>query len=353
MLGTISYEIGERRIAAPRTTPDAVMLQQYLAGMLKAGCRNAVLEVSSHALVQKRTAYVNFAATAFTNLTQDHLDYHETMEAYYEAKASLLRDLPAGRVGVINVDDPWGARLARENLLCDVIRTGIDSVADVRATMKTASLADSTFEIASPWGAHMVSLPLPGRHNVHNALVAYALACSLGCDAGSVVKALAHVSPVRGRLQRIPSNAPFDVFVDYAHTDDALRNVLDALRMHVNGRLIVVFGCGGGRDKQKRVLMGAVVHALADKAMITTDNPRNENPEDIIAAILSAFPEGADVETAVDRGEAIARVLEDAKSGDVICIAGKGHETYQEVEGRMLPFDDVEVVQRILEKLGY
>jgi len=353
MVGTIAYEIGGRSIAATRTTPDAVNLQHLLQGMVKSGCRAAVLEVSSHALVQKRTACIDFAAAAFTNLTRDHLDYHGTMEAYYDAKAMLFRDLPAGRIGVVGTDDAWGQRLAREPLACDVVRTGLHTGADVYAEIVESNLDGSRFVVLSPWGRHEVALLLPGAHNIRNALTCFALACSLGITPETACAALGHVRHVRGRLQRIASAAPFQVFVDYAHTDDALRCVLQELRKHTPGRLLVVFGCGGNRDREKRAMMGAAVYAHADASYLTSDNPRNESPQAIIDAVLAGYPTDAVVATDTDRRTAIRMALADARPGDTVCIAGKGHETYQEVEGRMLPFDDVAVAREILIELGY
>jgi UDP-N-acetylmuramoyl-L-alanyl-D-glutamate--2,6-diaminopimelate ligase len=353
LVGTIAYEIGDRSIAATRTTPDCITLQHLLQSMVKAGCKAAVLEVSSHALEQKRTACIDFAAVAFTNLTHDHLDYHVTMENYYNAKALLFRDLPAGRFGVVNVDDPWGVRLSTEPLACDVIRVGLRDDADVRAIVHADTLDGSCFRIESPWGAHDVALQLPGVHNIRNALTCFALACGLGVSPETAASALGGVRHIRGRLQRIAAAAPYRVFVDYAHTDDALRCVLAELRKHTAGKLRVVFGCGGGRDKQKRSLMGKAVYENADVAYVTSDNPRHERPEAIIDAVLIAFPEGAAVRAEPDRRQAISLALSEACPGDTVCIAGKGHEVYQEVEGRMLPFDDVQVASEILERAGY
>jgi UDP-N-acetylmuramoyl-L-alanyl-D-glutamate--2,6-diaminopimelate ligase len=353
MVGTIAYEIGNRTIAATRTTPDSVTLQHLLQGMVKAGCRAAVLEVSSHALVQQRTAGIDFAAAAFTNLTHDHLDYHGTMEAYYDAKATLFRNLPAGRCGVVDVDDAWGAKLAAESLACDIIRTGLDAKADVRAVMQTQTLDGSRFHVFSPWGEQEVALQLPGMHNVRNALICFGLTCALGIPPQTVASALGGVRSVRGRLQRLHVSAPFRIFVDYAHTEDALRSVLPELRRHTDGQLRVVFGCGGGRDTQKRALMGRAVYENADVAYVTSDNPRNERPEDIIAAVLTGFPENALVCVEPDRRAAIALALSEARAGDTLCIAGKGHEVYQEVEGRMLPFDDIQVTTELLASMGY
>ena len=353
MLGTIAYEIGDRSIVATRTTPDCVNLQHLLQDMVKAGCKAAVLEVSSHALDQQRTAGVDFAAVGFTNLTQDHLDYHETMEAYFDAKASLFRHLPSGRVGVVNIDDAWGARLVEEPLACDIMRIGLSEAADVVATVISKSLMGSVFEVNSPWGRQVIELQLPGEHNMRNALLCFTLACSLGVPPNTVAAGLKSVRQVRGRLQRVSTNAPFAVFIDYAHTDDALRCVLQELQKYTAGKLRVVFGCGGGRDTEKRALMGRAVEANSDVAYITSDNPRSEPPEAIIAAVREAFSPHAAVFTEVDRRKAIQIALSEAQPGDTVCIAGKGHEAYQEFEGRMLPFDDAEVAEDVLRELGY
>ena len=353
MIGTIAYEIGNRSISATRTTPDCVTLQHLLSGMVKSGCKAAVMEVSSHALVQQRTADVDFDAVGFTNLTQDHLDYHETMEAYFDAKASLFRALPAGRVGVVNVDDPWGARLAAEPLACDILRTGVSADADVAVSVHATSLEGSRITLSSPWGTYEAVIQLAGKHNVSNAVLCFAMACAMGVPADTVAAGLCRVHQARGRLQRISSTAPFAVFVDYTHTDDALRCVLQELRRYTPGKLRVVFGCGGGRDRSKRALMGGAVHAHSDVTYVTTDNPRNEAPAAIIEDILQAFPADACVTSEVDREAAIRLALFEAAPGDTVCIAGKGHETYQEVEGRMLPFDDVEVALQFLREKGY
>ncbi len=348
LIGTVAYEIGSRVIAAPRTTPDAVTLQNLLRQMVTTGCRSAVLEVSSHALVQQRVAGIPFKVAGFTNLTHDHLDYHGSMEAYYEAKALLFRGLEASSTAVINRDDPWGQRLMGESLCCQRLQYGLEEDRmDIAAEEVQLSAAGSEFSLASPWGTFAARVCIPGRHNIANALAAFGMGVVMGCEPAAAVEAIAGVTKVRGRLERVPAKVPFSVFVDYAHTDDALRNVLSALRPLTAGRLMVVFGCGGNRDRTKRAKMGAVAVALADRVWVTTDNPRHEEPEAIIADILEGLDRGS-VEVVVDRREAIRAAVAAARAGDTVLIAGKGHETYQEIAGVSAPFNDVDEAQAAL-----
>jgi UDP-N-acetylmuramoyl-L-alanyl-D-glutamate--2,6-diaminopimelate ligase len=345
VIGTVAYEIGSRVISAPRTTPDAVMLQDLLRQMVATGCRSAILEVSSHALVQHRVATIPFAAAGFTNLTHDHLDYHGSMQDYYAAKAMLFRRLNDDATAVINSDDPWGRQLAAESLPGTCLRYGLDtSNLELVGESIALSASGSDFELMSPWGQFSAHVCLPGRHNIANALAAFGMGVALGCDPEVAVKAIAGVKMVRGRLEHVSGDRPFDVFVDYAHTDDALKNVLAALRPLTRGRLHVVFGCGGNRDREKRSKMGAVAVANADRVWVTTDNPRSEDPQTIIADILEGNSREK-IDVVVDRREAIYASIASASAGDTVLIAGKGHETYQEVAGVSAPFDDVEVAR--------
>lgn len=347
LTGTVAYEIGARVIAAPRTTPDALTLQDLLRQMVANGCRSAVMEVSSHALVQQRVAEIDFTAACFTNLTHDHLDYHGTMEDYYEAKALLFKGLSPAASAVINHDDPWGRRLLTESSGGVRLSYGLESGAEISAEDMQMSVDGTAFRLVSPWGAFPARISLPGRHNVCNALAAVGVCVSMGCEPSVVLEALAGVQSVRGRLERVPSEQPFRVFVDYAHTDDALRNVLGALRPLTDGRLILVFGCGGNRDRTKRPLMGSVAVEMADHVIVTTDNPRSEIPEAIIADILTGITDHK-VQVLVDRREAIGQAIAMARAGDSVLIAGKGHETYQEAGGIVAPFNDVEEAQKAL-----
>ncbi len=352
MLGTVEYEIGDRIIPAGRTTPEAPDVQKMLAEMARVGCRAAVMEVSSHALVQKRVTGVEFDVAVFTNLTHDHLDYHLTVPQYFEAKALLFQGLAGQKkeaCAVVNADDPWGARLIQlPGLKIPVITYGMQAGAMVCAERIHVGGQGSEVAVRTPWGAVSLNLKLPGRFNVHNALAALAACGALRIDPAAAAAALAQLSSVPGRLEEIKSAHGFQVFVDYAHTDDALQNVLATLREITRHRLIVVFGCGGNRDAGKRPLMGGVVARMADYAILTSDNPRKENPSEIIAQIRAGMQATHEYEVVEDRYEAIVRALSLAEKGDVVLIAGKGHENYQEFANTVIPFDDRQVVRECL-----
>jgi UDP-N-acetylmuramoyl-L-alanyl-D-glutamate--2,6-diaminopimelate ligase len=352
LIGTVAYEMGARRIPASRTTPEAPDIQFMLDQMLQAGCDSAVLEVSSHALDQKRVWGVDFNVGVFTNLTRDHLDYHESFEKYFAAKALLFRGLgqmQKSASAVINLDDPWGQRLASiGGSWSECVTFGMHPAATVRASDVEVGLEGSSFRVDSPWGAAAVRLRVLGRFNVSNALAAFSAGGALGLSPETMASALAGFESAPGRLEEIGSGRPFRVFVDYAHTDDALRNVLTTLRELTASRLTVVFGCGGDRDRSKRPLMGAVAAELADRVYLTSDNPRSEDPGAILENIRSGMPGSAAVEVIVDREAAIARALTQAGKGDTVLIAGKGHENYQEFAHTVIPFDDREVTRRLL-----
>jgi UDP-N-acetylmuramoyl-L-alanyl-D-glutamate--2,6-diaminopimelate ligase len=312
--------------------------------MIDHGDRSCVMEVSSHALALHRADAIHFAAAIFTNLTQDHLDFHDTMEDYFAAKRRLF--VEAGpRAAIVNVDDPYGVRLAQE--LPEAITVSLRSPADYRATDVATGLLGSTFTVQTPDGELALRSPLRGRFNVSNVLGALAAARALGVPADVSAEAIAHSGQVPGRFQTVDEGQPFAVIVDYAHTPDSLENVLRAARSLTGQRLHVVFGCGGDRDRGKRPLMGEIARRLADRVIVTSDNPRSENPEAIIAEILTGS--GADVLHDADRRAAIASALGDADAGDVVVIAGKGHEQGQEFQGgHKIPFDDVTVAREIL-----
>ena len=356
LIGTVVYEMGARRILADRTTPEAPDIQFLLDQMLQAGCDSAVMEVSSHALDQKRVWGVDFNVAVFTNLTQDHLDYHESFERYFAAKASLFRGLgqmQKAATAVINLDDPWGQRLASiGGSWSECVTYGVHPAAGVRASDLEVGIAGSTFRVDSPWGRVQVKLHVLGRFNVSNALAAFSAGGALGLDPETMATALAGFESAPGRLEEIRSPRPFRVFVDYAHTEDALCNVLTTLRELTGRRLIVVFGCGGDRDRTKRPLMGEAAARLADLTVLTSDNPRSEDPETILKEIRSGMPAQAAVEMIVDREAAIARALDQADSGDLVLIAGKGHESCQIFAHNVIPFDDREVARRLLESRG-
>ena len=355
LMGTVQYEIGSRILPAVRTTPQSADIQSYLAQMKQAGCRGAVMEVSSHALEQDRTRGLEFDVAVFTNLTRDHLDYHGTMESYYEAKRKLFLGLGRGTktgTAVINLDDFWGRILAGESgLHAAVLTYGTGERCAVRATDPRLLETGSECTVTGPWGTHTLRIPLLGRFNLMNGLSAYTSAMALGLDAGGVLRALAHRTAVPGRLEEIPTGRGWRVFVDYAHTDDALANVLETLRPCTAGRLIVVFGCGGNRDASKRAPMGAVAARLADMTVLTSDNPRDEPPAAILEQIRSGFGTGGTCEVVEDRAKAIEMALSLARDRDVVLIAGKGHERTQEIRGVHSVFDDREVVRALLGEL--
>jgi UDP-N-acetylmuramoyl-L-alanyl-D-glutamate--2,6-diaminopimelate ligase len=355
LVGTIRYEVGERQIPADRTTPQSSDLHQLFAQMKNAGCGAVVMEVSSHSLVQKRVEGIEFDVAVFTNLTQDHLDYHGTMEEYFRAKSILFSGLGKGSKGgtaaVINAEDPRGVevkKLLGSKISC--LTYGRSNGADIRGSDIRLSLNGAQFKVSTPQGDAEVSIQLCGRYNVDNALAALGASVALGIPLETAVRGVGKVASVPGRLEAIREGQPFHVFVDYAHTDDALKNVLVTLRELVKGRLIAVFGCGGNRDAGKRPLMGRVASELADHAVITSDNPRKEDPAEIIRQIEGGFSGRATRETVLDRKEAIRRALGQAKEGDVVLIAGKGHETYQEFADTRVPFDDRECAANLLKQ---
>ncbi len=358
LISSVRYEVGERVIPAQRTTPEALEIQQMLAGMVRAGCRACVLEVSSHALDQRRVAAVEFDAAVFTNLTPDHLDYHPGMEAYFAAKQRLFTALQAGtkRGGaIINIDDAYGQRLAA-GLAPEVLLTyGLGEGARVRATGMRVGREATEMTVEGPGVRFDCQVPLIGRHNVYNALAAVGASLVLGVPAWAIQTALGAVQPVPGRLEPIVLGQPFGVLVDYAHTEDSLRHVLATLREITPGRLLLTFGCGGTRDTGKRRRMGAVAAALADTTIITTDNPRKEPPEAIATEIAAGYHavRGEACAIELDRRRAIDALIRLARPGDTVLLAGKGHETYQEFQDTVVPFDDRVYARETLRTLGF
>jgi UDP-N-acetylmuramoyl-L-alanyl-D-glutamate--2,6-diaminopimelate ligase len=347
LLGTVKSIIGGTEHSVERTTPEAVDLQRTFRAMLDAGDMAAVMEVSSHALELRRADAIHFAAAIFTNLTQDHLDFHPTMEDYFAAKRMLFVPDPPP-AAVINVDDRYGARLAAD--IEAPITFALGTEADYRATDVTTGLGGSKFTVQAPDGPLELSSPLRGEFNVYNVLGALAAARALGVSSETCVNAIAAAGQVPGRFETVEAGQDFAVLVDYAHTPDSLENVLRAARGLTAGRLITVFGCGGDRDRGKRPLMGEIAGRLADLAIVTSDNPRSEDPEAILAEVRAGMGEAtAQVESEVDRRRAITRAIEAAAPGDVVVIAGKGHERGQEfADGRKIDFDDVTVAREIL-----
>ncbi len=342
MLGTVTSVVGGEEREMARTTPEAIDLQATFAAMRDAGDTHCVMEVSSHALALGRADAIHWAAAIFTNLTQDHLDFHPTMEDYFAAKRLLFEAGP--RVAVVNVDDPYGARLAADFPAATTI--AIDAAdADLRATDVRSDMSGSSFRA----GGLRLRSPLPGRFNVSNVLGAVAAVRALGVGDDTIAAALPQAGRVPGRFEPVDEGQDFAVLVDYAHTPDSLDNVLRAARPLARGRLLCVFGCGGDRDRGKRPQMGAIAARLADHAIVTSDNPRSEDPGAIVAEILAGIADRTATEAIVDRHDAIERAVAMAGAGDVVVIAGKGHEQGQEFEdGRKIAFDDVTVAREAL-----
>ena len=353
LIGTVRYEIGERVLPAARTTPESLDLQELLAQIANAGCRAAAMEVSSHALTQERVRGLEWDVAVFTNLTQDHLDYHGTMENYFESKAKLFAQLAQQKkrkpIAVVNMDDHYGEQLLDKiDTKISVITFGMGVRADFRASNYRMEFGGTSYQLDARGKSYLVRLPLIGRFNVANSMAALATANALGLNLREAVLSLGKSPQVPGRLEMVPAKRKFQVFVDYAHTPDALLNVLKTLRQLEPGRLIVVFGCGGDRDRQKRPLMGRIADQNADYSIITSDNPRKEDPNAIISEIEKGF--GSDrYEKVAGRAEAIARAIAVAQPRDIILIAGKGHETYQEFADHTVPFDDIQVARRAIE----
>jgi UDP-N-acetylmuramoyl-L-alanyl-D-glutamate--2,6-diaminopimelate ligase len=337
LLGTVKRVVGGVEEEVERTTPEAIDLQETFRRMRDAGDQAVAMEVSSHALELGRVAGIRFACRVFTNLTQDHLDFHETMEAYFAAKRRLFEE-PG--LSVVNVDDEYGRRIAAE---VDALTFGIENDADYRARDIDFDVNGSRFTLETPDGELRIESPLAGLFNVQNVLGAIAAVRSLGVEEIS----LEGFGRVPGRFEAVDEGQDFGVLVDYAHTPDSLENVLRAARELARGRLHVVFGAGGDRDRGKRPLMGDAARRLADRVLVTSDNPRSEEPEAIIDEVMEGA--GPEAEREVDRRRAITQVIEEAEPGDVVVIAGKGHEQGQEFEnGRKEPFDDVTVAREAL-----
>jgi UDP-N-acetylmuramoyl-L-alanyl-D-glutamate--2,6-diaminopimelate ligase len=354
LIGTVRYEIGERILPAIRTTPESLDLQELLAQIANAGCKAAAMEVSSHALAQERTRGLEWNVAIFTNLTQDHLDFHGTMENYFESKVKLFSQLASQErkrkpVAVVNIDDRYGEQLlGKIDKTIAVVTYGMGARADFRASNYRMEFGGTSFQLDALGKSYLVRVPLIGRFNVANSLAALAAANALGVNLRAAVLSLGKTPQVPGRLEAVPAKRQFQIYVDYAHTPDALLNVIKTLRELEPRRLIVVFGCGGDRDRQKRPLMGSIVDQNADYAIITSDNPRKEDPEAIIAEVEKGFRANRH-EKIVDRSAAIARAIAIAQPRDVVLIAGKGHENYQEFSDHTVPFDDIQVARRAVE----
>ncbi len=354
LIGTVRYEVGERVLPAIRTTPESLDLQELLAQIVNAGCKAAAMEVSSHALAQDRTRGLEWNVAVFTNLTQDHLDFHGTMKNYFESKAKLFAGLESQKkkrkpIAIVNIDDRYGEQLLDKiDKRVAVITYGMGMRADFRASNYRVESSGTSYQLDARGKSYLVRVPLIGRFNVTNSVAALAAANALGINLRDAVFSLGKSAQVPGRLELVPARRQFQVFVDYAHTPDALGNVLKTLRDLEPNRLIAVFGCGGNRDRQKRPLMAEIVDRHADYAIITSDNPRKENPDTIVAEIEKGF-RSTHYEKIVDRTQAINRAIELAQPRDIVLIAGKGHENYQEFADHTIPFDDIQVARRAIE----
>jgi UDP-N-acetylmuramoyl-L-alanyl-D-glutamate--2,6-diaminopimelate ligase len=349
LLGTVKQVVGGVEEEVERTTPEAIDLQATFRRMLESGDRACAMEVSSHALALHRADAINFDVALFTNLTQDHLDFHGGMEDYFRSKRALFEMGP--KASIVNVDDPYGRRLAEEFECTTFSAEGVD--ADFVARDVSFDAGGATFTIVGSDGETPVRTALPGHFNVANALGAFVAAIALGVEPETAAAGLGGAGRVPGRFEPVDEGQGFAVLVDYAHTPDSLESVLAAARRLTEGRVISVFGAGGDRDRDKRPKMGRAGAELSDLAIVTSDNPRSEDPEAIVAEVASGAGGGGEVEVEVDRRAAIALALARAREGDTVVIAGKGHEQGQEFEdGRKVPFDDREVARAELRRLA-
>ncbi|MFT3782339.1 MAG: UDP-N-acetylmuramoyl-L-alanyl-D-glutamate--2,6-diaminopimelate ligase [Nibricoccus sp.] len=351
LLGTINYDLGTRTVPSFKTTPESIDIFGMLAQMRDAGCRQAVMEVSSHGIDQQRVLGMQFAAAVFTNLTQDHLDYHKTLDAYFDVKTRFFTGQIGAepKIAVVNLDDPHGEKLA--TLVSDrvqLVTYGENPKATVRAEGLALNFKNSTFKLVWPGGTMNVDSPMIGRYNVSNLLAAIATAWAMGRDPSVFLTRLKSFKGVAGRMERIEEGQPYNVLVDYAHTDDALRNALGMLRAITPGKLFVVYGCGGNRDRAKRPLMTKAVQEFADFAFATADNPRGESLAQIFADMKGGVTAPEKITWIEDRRRAISMALDAAGPGDCLLIAGKGHESYQEFADTVIPFDDRLVVRELI-----
>jgi UDP-N-acetylmuramoyl-L-alanyl-D-glutamate--2,6-diaminopimelate ligase len=355
LFGTIEYRVGERALPALNTTPESLDLWSYFAQTVEAGGTSVVMEVSSHALAQERVWGFPYSVAVFTNLTRDHLDYHKDFEHYFEAKRRLFEGLgtPPPQWAVINLDDPWGRKLL--DVPCPQRLTyGMNSNAQVKPKHLDSRHHGLEGTIVTPAGKLQLVSSLMGRANLANILAATAASIAYGIPLEKIEEGLKDLKAVPGRFERIDEGQPFLMLVDYAHTDDALRNVLSTARDLTRNRLIVVFGCGGERDRAKRPLMGEAAGSLSDLAVLTSDNPRSEDPLLIMSdALVGLQKAGKPYWAEVDRETAIRKAVEEAREGDVVVLAGKGHETYQILKDRTIPLDDREVARKVLHEMGY
>ena len=358
LVGTVEYHVAGRVLPAPHTTPEALELNHLFAQALKAGATEAVIEVSSHALAQQRIFGIPFDVAVFTNLTRDHLDYHSSMEEYLAAKRVLFEGCGTAppRVSIFNIEDQHGATLAKGSKSAEIITFGLER-GDFHAGHLEIGRSGSRFDAVTPAGVMPLWTPLSGRVNVYNVLAAAAAAYARGCTPQQIERGVAALERVPGRFERVDCGQGFYVVIDYAHTDDALRILTVAARTLVgaqNGRVITVFGCGGDRDRTKRPLMGEAAGRGSDFVVLTSDNPRSEDPLGIINdALVGVQHSAAEYAVEPDRRKAIALAIDHARPGDIVLIAGKGHEKIQVTREGTVPFDDVEVARSVLRQMGY
>lgn len=361
VLGTVGYVVGDDVYEASHTTPSSVTLQRMLGKMVQARMDHAILEVSSHALALDRVEGCRFDVAVFTNLTQDHLDFHENMETYFQAKARLFVEYfrqegsPNAARAIINEESPWGARLKRECTV-PVWTYGLDGKPDLHATNIQYSMTDTQFSVTTPIGTFSLTSPLVGEHNVYNMLAAIGVAIECGCSIPTIQKGVKEAGVVPGRFEQVNEGQDFVVIVDYAHTDDALARLLTVAQRLSAGRVLTVVGCGGDRDSGKRPKMGKVAAELSDYVIVTSDNPRTEDPLRIIQEVecgVLSVPEStrATYQVLVDRREAISRAIREARTNDMVVIAGKGHEDYQIIGTTRFHFDDREEARNALRLL--
>ncbi len=353
MVSSIVYDTGKESFPAERTTPESLDMQRLLFLMKKNHCVNAVIEVSSHALVLHRVENINFRVAVYTNITRDHLDFHKTMEEYLEAKKRLVRQLDGPlSYAVINLDVPEFRSLFAEISSAYISYSLEDTQADICCTNYELESTRTVFDLRTPMGTHTVEFHLPGRFNLINAVAAAAAGMAAGVDIDNVVRGLESARPIAGRFNYIECGQPFAVYVDFAHTPDALARLCETARELSQGRVMVLFGCGGDRDPGKRPMMGKAVSSASDFCVVTSDNPRSEDPQTIIEQIKPGL-EGDQYEIIPDRREAIERIVKMAQPGDAVLLAGKGNENYQEIKGVRHPFDDTSEARRVLTELGY
>lgn len=358
LIGTIEYIIGQHRYQATRTTPDVTSNHKMLREMLIQGCQSAAMEVTSHALDQGRVENIEYDVAVFTNLTLDHLDYHATMEEYCAAKNKLFRSLKKNpkkgnfpkKLAIVNLDSPWTKKII-EGCPVPVMTYGLEGNADLKAIDVKLTSAGTEFQFLYRGEKFPCTLPLIGRFNVYNCLAATAVALAQGTPLEGIIPLISAIPPVMGRLQPVPNRFGLKIYIDFAHSDDALANVLECLKELKTGKIITVFGCGGDRDRSKRPKMARVAEEFSDLSIVTSDNPRNEEPDQIAREVVQGFTSPSSYLIELDRKNAIRKALEIATPQDIVLIAGKGHETYQIFSHKKVEFDDAKVAGQLCEEL--